>query len=104
MTQPAPPVSRHMTTTPQTVPSGASVAAAAKTMRAHQIRHLPVVDDGRIVGLVSERDIGVVEGLVGFDPQAVTVGDIMARSPYTVAPDTSIADVARGMTETRYGS
>jgi len=47
-----------MTTTPQTVPSGASVAAAAKTMRAHQIRHLPVVDGtGGVLGMVSIGDL-----------------------------------------------
>ncbi len=68
MSKPVPPVSKYMTTSPVTVPSLSPISAAAKLMRAERIRHLPVVDDEKIVGLLSDRDIAVVEGLVGVDP------------------------------------
>lgn len=49
-----------ITTTPDT-----SVRDAARTMAKHWIRHLPVVDDGRLVGIISQRDVtGVFAALV----------------------------------------
>lgn len=49
-----------ITTTPDT-----SVRDAARTMAQHWIRHLPVVDEGRLVGIISQRDVtGVFAALV----------------------------------------
>jgi acetoin utilization protein AcuB len=104
MSKPVPPVSKYMTTSPVTISSLSPIAAAAKLMRAERIRHLPVVDGDKIVGLLSDRDIAIVEGLVGVDPDKVAVRDAMARDPYTTPPDTDVSEVARTMASEKYGS
>lgn len=104
MSKPVPPVQKYMTTSPVTTEASATVAAAAKVMKANSIRHLPVVDGGTVVGLISDRDIALVEGLVGVDPEIVTVRDAMATEPYTTSPDTPITEVAATMASNKYGS
>ena len=98
-------VSDFMTKTPLTVVSSATVAEAAQLMNARHVRHLPVVSgEGNVVGLLSERDVALLSGLDGLDPSAMIVAVAMAKQPYTVAPNTPIADVATAMAEHKYGS
>lgn len=52
-----PPIRDYMMSNPYTVQYENTASAAEKTMHAHKIRHLPVVDGKRIIGLVSEKDI-----------------------------------------------
>ncbi|MCC6213509.1 MAG: CBS domain-containing protein [Polyangiaceae bacterium] len=104
MSKPVPPVRKYMTTTPVTTTLTTTIAAASKAMKAESIRHLPVVDDGRVVGLLSDRDIALIEGLVGVDPEVVAVRDAMATEPYSVGPDTPITEVAATMASKKYGS
>src|SRR5579863_568218 len=56
-----PPIGRYMTSQPWTLESGASLGDARRLMHAHGIRHLPILDDGRLVGVLSERDLLRVE-------------------------------------------
>ena len=51
------PVSQLMTKTVVTCASGDSVASVASTMQARNIRHIPVEDNGRLVGMISIRDV-----------------------------------------------
>jgi acetoin utilization protein AcuB len=46
-----------MATNPKTINSEESVAHAEKLMTEHNIRHLPVIEKGKITGIVSDRDI-----------------------------------------------
>ncbi|MCC2592625.1 CBS and ACT domain-containing protein [Tessaracoccus sp. OS52] len=50
-------VKQRMTTNPFTVTPGTSLPEAQETMARHNVRHLPVVDDGRVVGVISNNDI-----------------------------------------------
>jgi acetoin utilization protein AcuB len=52
-----PPVSRYMTSTPRIVTSHDTLSTARELMMAHSIHHLPVVDDGQLVGIVSDNDL-----------------------------------------------
>ncbi|MFQ5532479.1 MAG: CBS domain-containing protein [Candidatus Methylomirabilales bacterium] len=101
--------------TPQVVvasPSG-SVRAAWGLLREHQIRHLPVVEDGRLVGIITDRDIRLVfpsaltSAKTDEDPydalEKVTVKEIMTERVVTVAPEASIADATRLLLEKRIG-
>jgi acetoin utilization protein AcuB len=67
-------------------------------------RHLPIVEGRRPVGLVSERELRVVENMHGVDSAMCVVGDFILGAPYTVAPDAPLRDVARTMAEQKYGS
>lgn len=104
MSKPVPPVRKYMTTTPVTTEASATIASASKVMKEHSIRHLPVVTGDRVVGLISDRDIALIEGLVGVDASVVTVRDAMATEPYAVGPDTPVTEVAATMASNKYGS
>ena len=90
-----------------------SVAAAWRLLRQHQIRHLPVVEEGKLVGIVTDRDIRLVfpsaltSGRREQDPhdalEKVPVREIMTEQVVTVAPEASIANVARLLLERRIG-
>ncbi|HEY6105033.1 MAG TPA: CBS domain-containing protein [Anaeromyxobacteraceae bacterium] len=97
-------VQKHMTLRPQVVSSGHTLAQAHQIMREGDIRHLPVVDDGRLVGVVSQRDLYLLETLRGVDPGAETVEEAMSPEPFAVSPDAPLDEVALAMAEHRYGS
>ncbi|MCZ6551744.1 MAG: CBS domain-containing protein [candidate division NC10 bacterium] len=90
-----------------------SVAAAWRLLRQHQIRHLPVVEEGKLVGIVTDRDIRLVfpsaltSGSREQDPhdalEKVAVREIMTGQVVTVAPEAPIANVARLLLERRIG-
>lgn len=73
-------------------------------MRELQIRHLPVLDGGRLVGMLSERDVALVEALGGVDPTAVTVAEAMSTVTYSVRPDAPLDEVVNEMASKKYGS
>ena len=67
------PVSAIMTTNVITIGPGASLHEAAQHMAGRWIRHLPVLDDGRVVGMVSQRDLVGVLATLAHDPEAATL-------------------------------
>jgi acetoin utilization protein AcuB len=98
-----PTISKFMTRSPHSIGLEQSLATAHEMMREHHIRHLPVLHGGRLVGMVTERDARLVESVTA-DASAVTVEEAMSQAVYVVAPDASLADVAREMAEHKYGS
>jgi acetoin utilization protein AcuB len=80
------------------------LVAAHSLMREHRIRHLPVLDGDRLVGLLSERDLHLTETLRSVDPRKESVAEAMTESPFTVTPQASLAYVAEVMFANRYGS
>jgi acetoin utilization protein AcuB len=79
-----------------------SVRAAWGLLREHQIRHLPVVEDGKLVGIITDRDIRLIF------PSAVTAAQRQqdphdALEKVSVTSETPIADAARLLLERRIG-
>jgi CBS domain-containing membrane protein len=71
----------------------ASVDEARRVMRAHRIRHLPVVDSsGALVGLISQTDV-----LVAGDGAQLPVSEIMVRDPDTVDERANVRHAAQLM-------
>jgi acetoin utilization protein AcuB len=101
---PSPIVERYMSAAPVTIAPERTLAAAHRLMREHGIRHLPVVDGGRLVGLLSQRDLYLLETLASVDPAAETVGEAMSAEPYAVGPDAPLERVAATMAKRRIGS
>jgi acetoin utilization protein AcuB len=99
-----PVVRQCMTSSPLTVAPGSSLAAARRTMLEHHVRHLPALASGRIVGLLSERDLLLVESLPGVIPASVLVEGAMVPDVFTVAPDAPIAEVIETMIDRKLGS
>lgn len=76
-----------------------SVEIAAKTMQHVDIGALPVVDDDRLVGIVTDRDL-VVRGVAdGRSAAATRVADVMTLGCVTVRSDARIEECARLMRE-----
>jgi acetoin utilization protein AcuB len=81
-----------------------TIAEASQLMRASGIRHLPVVDGERLLGVISERDIQFVDAFPDVDPKKVTVSEAMTEKPYSVSPDLGLDEVVATMAEQKYGS
>jgi acetoin utilization protein AcuB len=97
------PIRRHMSKAPVAIAHDAKLAQAVALMQAHGVRHLPVLDGERIIGIVSERDLAIVEALVPEDWEDCPVAEAMTPEPYCVAGLTPLGKVARVMAEHRYG-
>jgi acetoin utilization protein AcuB len=104
MSKPIPPISKYMTTAPHSIGPDQTLATAHKFMREHQIRHLPVLSGGRLVGMVTLRDLHLVETLKDVDPTRVTVEEAMSSEVYAVSPEAPLDEVAAAMAEHKYGS
>ena len=89
---------------PVAVTPSHTLAEAHGIMRAHRIRHLPVVEAGRLVGLVSQGDLRLLESLEPIDTRQVEVDDAMTTELYTVGPDEPLRDVVAEMGARRIGS
>lgn len=102
----APTIETVMTPLPVSVGVDARITEARELMADHDIRHLPVTDDGEIVGVVTQRDIGLVLDPahdLPFDSQ-LRVGTICMPDAYVVTPDTPLDDVVEEMARRRIGS
>jgi CBS domain-containing protein len=66
---------------------GATVEDAAKVMAQEDVGPVPVVEDGRLTGIVTDRDIVVRVVADGRDPGSTTVGEIASTDLVTVSPD-----------------
>lgn len=85
-----------------TVEPSATVADALDIIRSHNIRHLPVLEGSRLVGVVTDRDLRLAVG-PGAEPDRVDVSDVMTGSPITTPPSTPIESAARLLIEKRIG-
>jgi len=86
---------------------------AFQLMVTNKIRHLPVVEEDRLVGIISDRDlksalIHAHNGLPVHDffmiPPKVPVSQVMTRDPIHITPDTDIEEAARMMYKQKIGS
>lgn len=96
-----PAVSELMTAAPKTIGADISISTAKELMRRDGFRHLPVLEGGRLVGLVSDRDIKVAESFRG--PGELLVRDIMTEEPYVVSEDEPLDRVLLTMADRKYG-
>ncbi len=93
-----------MTRLVHTVGTEQTISFALEHMRENKIRHLPVLRGGRLVGVVSDRDLGLVAGLNDVNPDNTKVEEAMTPVPYTASSDTTLLEVLQQMTEHKYGS
>ena len=113
-----------MTKDPITVARDLTVTEAAKLMVEHHVGALPVIDDGKLVGIVTEGDlimqdvriefptyIHLLDGFIMYPPATArfenelkkavgaTVADVMSSEPVVVKANMSVEDVATLMVE-----
>ena len=92
------PVARVMSWPVATIDHEASLEEAAEALAADNIGVLLVLNDGALVGIVSERDI-VVHVAAGADLTHLRVGEVMAGDLVTTPPQAAIATAALAMAE-----
>jgi acetoin utilization protein AcuB len=85
-----------MTPDPRVIEPGATVREAWATMKENGFRHLPVVDAGRLVGVISITDIGRLGAAVPAILER-TVAQSMTPNPMTMSPDEPIESAAAQM-------
>jgi len=102
-----------MTPNPATVPPDATVAEVWDVMRERAVRHLPVVDRGALVGMLSDRDLArfdvarlfIAEGADGLRRGLGTpAAKLMSTDVVSVDPDAELAEVIDLLVENRIGA
>ncbi|MFQ5804594.1 MAG: CBS domain-containing protein [Candidatus Methylomirabilales bacterium] len=106
-------VERYMTLNPITVRPDTSLRKAQDLLHGHRIRHLPVVQGRRLIGIITDRDLRQLfpsslappDEVAEFRSAAVQVkvGEVMTRRVISVTPDTRTHRAARLMVERRLG-
>jgi len=102
--QPIRTIREFMTVSPHTIAIERTLSDAHKLMREHGIRHLPVLEGGRLVGMVSQRDLHLLETLRDVNPAEIRVEEAMSQDVLEVDPAASLARVARVMGKRKLGS
>lgn len=97
-------IENFMTRSVLTIGTKSPLTEAHRLMNEHAIRHLPVLEGGRLVGMLSQRDLHLIETLKDVVPKEVLVEEAMSQDAYTVAPEAPLEDVAREMALHKYGS
>jgi acetoin utilization protein AcuB len=101
-----PTVSSVMTPAPEVIRAQADTATALERMKALGVRHLPVMDRDRLVGVLSERDLRAVRAFLDYAPGEVgpTVGELCSRDLLVVGPDDPLDEAATAMADRRVGA
>ena len=99
-----PAISRYMTKQPWTIERSATIASAHALMREHHLRHLPVLDSGELVGIVSVGDLHLLETIGDFSLDEIPVDEAMSEHPFVVTGDMPLDEVAEIMATKKYGS
>jgi CBS domain-containing protein len=101
-----------MVTNPTTLDQNETLDLAEDIMNLGRIRHMSVVEDGRLVGIISQRDLfrSTLFTALGFGRKTtraliktIRVKEIMTKNVITIAPDTSVKDAACQMIKKKIG-
>ena len=101
-----------MNTSLTTIPLASSLLDAAITMRRSSLRHLPILDAERLVGIITERDVQrcapsllspITQEEYNATFENTPIERVMFRNPVTVTPDSSIRDAVLLMLDRKVG-
>lgn len=98
------PVEEFTTPDPITAGPDTSILELGQIMKEHGIRHIPVIEKDRIIGIVSDRDLKVAACLNSSEKSMVLAKDIMVRDPLTVSSESPLDEVAYLMSKNKIGS
>ena len=98
-----PQIQKYMTTAPHSIGNDQTIAKASLMMNDHHIRHLPVLHGGRLRGILTDRDVKLIETFRDVDPTQITVEEAMTERPYSVSPEAPLDEVVETMAANKYG-
>lgn len=105
-------VSKRMTPNPTTITSAMSIVDALQIMRSNKFRRLPVVDNGKLVGIVTDRDLRDVSASpatslsvfeLNYLLAKMQVKDIMAKNVLTIVMEATVEEAALVMYNNKIG-
>jgi len=106
-------ISERMTRNVKTLTADQNLKEALGLMQRHHIRHVPVVEGERVVGIVTDRDVrrATPSLLSGADQDqyervltGTKVSQVMTRNPYTVTPSMKVRDVVKILLDRKFES
>ena len=106
-------VREWMTPNPFTLTEGDRVKTAVQHLLSAGIRHVPILRDGALVGIVTDRDLrrALPSVEAGASPERyqafmerTTLGELMTADPVTCTPDTDVADAVEIFVERKFGA
>ena len=86
-----------MTEEPRSIGQSASVVEAARLMREQHIGSLPITDDEKLVGMITDRDITTRVVADAADPSSTSVAEVYSRDLVTVEPDNDLDEALQLM-------
>jgi CBS domain-containing protein len=86
-----------MTENPRSIGVSASVVEAARLMREEHIGSLPITEDERLVGMITDRDITTRVVAEAADPKTTSVGDVYSRDLISVEPENDLEEALQLM-------
>ena len=101
-----------MTPNPATLDRNETLDLPDAIMNLGRIRHMPVVEDGKVVGVLSQRDLfrSALIAALGFGRKTtgtliktIQVKEVMSQDVITIAPNASVKEAARVMIEKKIG-
>jgi acetoin utilization protein AcuB len=99
-----PTIEKYMTTSPHSIGADQPLVKAEKMMREFKIRHLPVLDGGKLIGIISDRDVKFIESFKDVDPESIKVIEACSEELYIVSPKAPLNEVCSEMAHHKYGS
>ena len=98
-----PVVQKYMTYVPKSIGFDQTIAQASEFMKKLHLRHLPVLNGGKLVGILTDRDIKLVLSFKDVDAETLTVEEAYTPDPYITKPDAPLNEVVAVMAERKYG-
>jgi acetoin utilization protein AcuB len=96
-------IKHFMTRSPHAIGHDQSLKLAHERLHHFGIRHLPVLDAGVLVGVLSERDIALIGAISPHQVETTLVEDAMSTEPYAIEPNTDVEVVTAHMAEHKHG-
>ena len=88
-----------MTADPRSISPGDPIVEAARLMRDENVGSLPVSDEGKLVGMLTDRDIAVRVVAEGKSLESTTVGEVFSRNPVAARPDQDLDEALQLMAQ-----
>jgi CBS domain-containing protein len=88
-----------MTSNPSTVDANAPIVEAARIMKQEDAGVVPVIENGRLTGMVTDRDIAIRVVAEGKDPGSTTIGEVASTNLVTVDPQQDLDEALRLMAQ-----
>jgi CBS domain-containing protein len=88
-----------MTSNPSTIETDGFVVEAAKIMKQEDAGVVPVTENGRLIGMVTDRDIAIRVVAEGKDPQSTSIREVASTDLVTIDPQQDLDEALRLMAQ-----